>query len=102
MEKAVKVDQVEIQASGVIGVRMRKSVMDGEVEITREWHRTVIEPGADPEAQLAAVNAHLAAMSPAWPPVADWSDVRGAVALKHTPEFVAAWKAAQAAAGEGA
>lgn len=40
--------------TGIISVKLRKA--DGE------WHRTTIEPGADPAERLSAVNTHLAAM----------------------------------------
>lgn len=59
------IDQITIDADGVISVRLRKS--DGE------FHRTTLPPGIDVTQQMELVSAHLASMGVA--PItknADW------------------------------
>lgn len=69
MQKRTIIDQIEIQPqTGIIGVRMRKQVIDDDgTVLVSDYHRTVIEAGTDPAAQMAAVNVHLGMMG--WPAV---------------------------------
>lgn len=95
LERYTTVDQIEITRSGIIQVRFGKQIREtetGEV-VSQEWHRTVLEPGADLDVQLAAVNAHLQSL--AW---AECSDqelalLRQLVPLVHTPERTARHRA---------
>lgn len=100
IERKVILDQIEITRSGHVQVRMLKAVVDNGKIVASEYHRTVVEPGADPDARLAAVNASLATMDTPWPPVAvvEWQRVRQHCTVAHTPEVVAAHKAALEAA----
>lgn len=65
MQLRTIVDQIIIEPqTGNVGVRMRKQVLadDGVTVLASEYHRTMIDAGADPASQMAAVNAHLATM----------------------------------------
>jgi hypothetical protein len=64
MQTRTIIDRIEIEPqTGNVGVRMRKQVItDDGTLIANDYHRTVIDAGADPAAQMAAVNAHLATM----------------------------------------
>ena len=66
---------------------------DGE-EISSAWHRTSIPPGADPVAQMAAVNEHLKLINKA--PVADFSLLTNLIPVVHTKEVKAAYQKKQA------
>lgn len=69
MQARTIIDRIEIEPqTGIIGVRMRKQVVDdaGNV-LVNDYHRTSIEPGANPAEHMAAVNTHLETMG--FPPV---------------------------------
>ena len=85
LERKTYVDQIEIVRSGHVQVRMHKAIVDGDTVVSAEYHRTVIEPGQDPDEQLRAVNAHLAIMTPPWPAIPDseWQRVRDHCAVAH-------------------
>lgn len=59
MEKRAVVDQIEIARNGTVMIRIAKEIVDGEHVLARTWHRTVIAPGQDVDAQMAEVNRHL-------------------------------------------
>jgi hypothetical protein len=82
LDKKVIVDLVETLESGVVQVRTATKIMDNGVEVSRTFHRHVVVPGADYSAEDAKVQAICAAI--------------------HTPEVVAAYKAAQVALDEPA
>ena len=49
------VDICKANPTGIVEVRIRKLNRDG----SWVYHRTAIEPGVDPKAQMEAVNAHI-------------------------------------------
>ena len=82
------VNRVDSSPTGVLQIRMK---VDGGT-----WHRTTIEPGQDIDAQMAAVDAHLAAMGKE--PVADAAPVKDRAAAVWTREKVEAHREKMAAA----
>ena len=58
------VDRIEIEPqTGNVGVRLCKQVLsDNGAIISNDYHRTMIDPGTTPAAQITTVNAHLAQM----------------------------------------
>lgn len=61
-------EQPEPHRSGVLGVKIAILMVEDGVEIDCKWHRTSIPVDVDPQAQMAAVNAHLVSMGlPALP-----------------------------------
>ena len=93
MEKITTIDQIEIAASGVIHVRFVKQILEGRRVLAQEYHRTDILPGMDVNDKMASVNLHLEAMG--YAQVRDYAALASHVALAHTEEVVAAFKAAQ-------
>lgn len=50
-----EIDRIYILPSGITEVRIKKWNDEGGFR----YHRTTIEPGVDPEKQMAEVNAHI-------------------------------------------
>jgi len=75
LEKVVSVDLIEIVENSCIQVRIKTSIMEDGIEISGKFHRHVVAPGDDYSAEDARVKAICAAM--------------------HTPQVIAAYKAAQ-------
>ena len=93
-EKKTILDKIEITRDGTIQVRLAILVLEDGEEISSSWHRTSIPPGADPGAQMAAVNAHLQQMNKAT--VTDFSLLTNIVPVVHTKEVKAAYQKKQA------
>jgi hypothetical protein len=77
LEKIVSVDLIEVIENGCIQVRTKTAIKEDGVEITSQFHRHVIAPGADVSGEDAKVQAIAASI--------------------HTADVVAAYEAAQAA-----
>lgn len=75
LEKIVSVDLIETLENGVVQVRTKTAIKEDGVEISSKFHRHVVVPGDDYSAEDARVKAICAAM--------------------HTPQVIAAYKAAQ-------
>lgn len=60
MRKQTVVDQIEITRNGTIQLRLAKEVIDDDGSVlSRAWHRTMLPPGTDIDAQMALVNENL-------------------------------------------
>lgn len=59
------IDQIELLSSGHVQIRIKLIITDGDSVVAEKFHRTAFPPEVSPEAQMAAVNAHLAAMGEA-------------------------------------
>ena len=75
LEKVISVDLVEVIENGCIQVRTKTAIKEDSVEISSKFHRHVVAPGDDYSAEDTRVKAICAAM--------------------HTPQVIAAYKAAQ-------
>ena len=75
LEKVISVDLVEVLENGCIQVRTKTAIKEDGVEISSKFHRHIVCPGDDYSAEDARVKAICAAM--------------------HTPQVIAAYKAAQ-------
>ena len=75
LEKIVKVDRVEIVEDKFVQVRTKTSIFEDGKELTSSFHRHTLVPGDDYSNEPVKVRAICAAV--------------------HTPEVVAAYKAAQ-------
>jgi len=75
LEKVISVDLIEIVENGCIQVRTKTAIKEDGVEISSKFHRHVVAPGDDYSAEDARVKAICASM--------------------HTPQVIAAYKAAQ-------
>jgi hypothetical protein len=78
LEKVISVDLIEVIENGCIQVRTKTAIKEDGVEISGQFHRHVVVPGADVSAEDAKVQAIAASI--------------------HTPEVVAAYEAAQVVA----
>jgi len=78
LEKIEVVDLIEVVENGCIQVRTKTAIKENGVEISGTFHRHVVVPGADYSAEDARVKAICTAM--------------------HTPQVIAAYKAAQTTA----
>jgi len=75
LEKIEVVDLIEVVENGSIQVRTKIAIKEDGVEISSKFHRHVVVPGDDYSAEDAKVKAICAAV--------------------HTPQVIAAYKAAQ-------
>ena len=95
MAKSLIIDQIEITKDGTVQVRMHKLSSDGDLLGN---HRTSIEPAGNINAQVAAVNAHMATENYSAISDADVAKLTAICNAAWTAEVVAAYQAAQAAA----
>jgi hypothetical protein len=75
LEKTQIVDRIEVIESGVVQVRTKTSITEDGKQISSTFHRHVVVPGDDYSKED--------------------SRVQGVCAALHTPEAIAAYKAAQ-------
>jgi hypothetical protein len=75
LEKIKSVDLIEIVENSCIQVRTKTAILEDGVEISGKFSRYVVAPGDDYSAEDSRVKAICAAM--------------------HTPQVIAAYKAAQ-------
>jgi hypothetical protein len=75
LEKIVSVDLIEVVENGCIQVRTKTAIMEDGKQISGQFHRHVVVPGADISAEDAKVQAIAASI--------------------HTPAVIAAYQAAQ-------
>ena len=62
-------DQPELHRSGLLQIRLALLLVEDDVELSCNWHRTAIELDGDAQQQMDFVNAHLAVMEPPMPPL---------------------------------
>jgi hypothetical protein len=74
LEKVIVVDRIEVIENGCVQVRTKTAIMEDGKQISGTFHRHVVAPGDDYSGEDARVQAICAAT--------------------HTPEVVAAYKAA--------
>lgn len=79
ISKIVVVDRIEAVENGCVQVRTKTAIMEDGKQISCSFHRHVVAPGDDYGGEDARVRAICRAT--------------------HTPEVIAAYKAAQAARG---
>ena len=77
LEKIVIVDRIEVVENGSVQVRTKTAIMEDGKQISGNFHRHVVAPGADYSGEDVRVQAICAAT--------------------HTAEVIAAYQAAQAA-----
>ena len=75
LEKIISTDLIEVLENGCVQVRVKTAILEDGNHISGTFHRHVIAPGDDYSAEDARVKAICAAM--------------------HTPQVIAAYKAAQ-------
>jgi len=98
MPKQLIIDQIEVTNNGTVQVRMHKLSSDGDLLGN---HRTSLPPATDINAQIDAVNAHMASENYTAIPNADVSKLTAICNAAWTAEVVAAYQAAEAARNQG-
>ena len=93
--KSLIIDQIEVTSNGTVQVRMHKMSSDGDLIGN---HRTLLPPATDINAQVAAVNTHMATENYSAIPDADVVKLTAICNTVWTAEVIAAYQAAQAAA----
>ena len=101
IEKKTFINQITVDSEGIILVQFVKAIVENDIIISREYHRTSILPGEDVAVQLAAVDAHLPKINAA--PISDEpllsvlkrADLLGVAAAAHTPAVVTRFQAKQ-------
>ena len=79
LEKVISVDLIEVIENGSIQVRTKTAILEDGKQISSQFHRHVVVPGADYSAENAKVKAIAASI--------------------HTAEVISAYQAAIAAQG---
>ena len=77
LEKVIVVDRIEVVENGSVQVRTKTAIVEDGVEISNQFHRHVVVPGADYSGEDARVQAICAAT--------------------HTADVIAAYEVALAA-----
>ena len=77
LEKVISVDLIEVVENGCVQVRTKTAIMEDGKQISGQFHRHVVVPGADLSGEDAKVQAIASAV--------------------HTPAVIAAYIAAQPA-----
>jgi hypothetical protein len=77
LEKVISVDLIEVVENGTLQVRTKTAIKEDGVEISSQFHRHIVAPGADYSAEDAKVQAIAASI--------------------HTAEVIAAYQALQEA-----
>lgn len=78
---------------GVVLIRFERRTIDEHGNVTRQYHRTSIEPGTPLDAQMEPVNAHLVQLGFEVPDAATMGNMRKVVEAVHTPAVIAKFKA---------
>jgi hypothetical protein len=94
MAKSLSIEQIEITSNGTVQVRLHKLSSDGDLIGN---HRTSLPPATDINAQIAAVNAHMATENFTAISAADVAKLTAICNAAWTAEVIAAYQAAEAA-----
>lgn len=97
IEKITLVDRIEMNANATIGIRLALMIVDDGAEISRRYHRTVIEPGTPVSEQMALVNDHLSQMNQSAVSAQDIARIEQVAVVVHTEDVIAAFVAVRAA-----
>lgn len=103
MHKRAEIDRIDFQPDGTMMVRISKYIVDDDGSILNlfsdnRYHATSFAPsGQDHEATIDANNADLTRQGYGAVPYDQWDNVRNLIAVKHTPETIAAHAAKIAA-----
>lgn len=93
--KQTIVDQIEITREGHLQIRMKKYIIDGNDRFELGYHRTIVEVDGDVDAQMAAVNDHLALMGFGEISSEEIDDIRAHAGVAWTPKRKEAFRQAK-------
>lgn len=69
IQRKTVVEQPELNRSGLLQIKIALLLVDGDQEISCDWHRTAVALDGDVQLQMDFVNQQLSNMQPAIPPV---------------------------------
>ena len=99
IEKRTRFNQIEVVELGHLQIRFSIDFVENGIIVGHRaeeeggrWHRTSAECGSDLDAQLAAVNAHLAAINCAPISVGDHVRIKAIADADWTPQRKTAWQ----------
>lgn len=95
IEKQTILDQVEITRNGTVQVRFGLLLVEDGVAIDTKWHRTAFPPGHNIQAQIGAVNVHLAQMGKEPVSAGDADRITALCNTAWTAEVLAAYQQQQ-------
>jgi hypothetical protein len=100
IKQEVQLVEIILTAHGPVQFKLQKVVKNGDQVLFAEPHRGAVDPGMSASDYLAVVNQHLQSMG--FPEISTDgalkpSDILDLVQTYHTPEFIAAYKAQEAA-----
>jgi len=98
LEKRTVVDRIEVDRDGVMCIRLTKEVLEDGNIIASTYHRTLIEPGASIDDQMATVNADLVGLNAAEATASDIGRLKAVAATVHTDTVIAAYEQERAEA----
>jgi hypothetical protein len=96
MAKSLHIEQIEVTNNGTVQVRLHKLSSDGDLIGN---HRTALPPATDINAQIAAVNAHMATENYSAISASDVVKLTAICNAAWTESVISAYQAAQAARG---
>lgn len=76
IERKTVINNLSVDREGNLSVQFGLLLVEDGVEIDCKWHRTMIPPDIDPEAQLNEVHKHLESMGVPAEPEADSNKVK--------------------------
>lgn len=90
LEKKTILNRGEIDfETNIIGIRFAKIIVEDGVELSREWHRTSLPPGADIDNLMTAVNNDLARMKQGSVDVSEIDRLKTVAEAFQTPDVIA-------------
>ena len=98
IEKKTVLDQIEITRDGRVQFRIGLLLVEDGQEISCTWHRSVVNPGDDVDAQVGAVNRHLKQMGKESLSADDLAKLKTHSKAAWTPDVIAAHKTRMRAA----
>lgn len=99
--KRTVIDRLVVEVNGIIHARLRRELVEDGRVLCYEYHGVPIQPGDDLDTTMVAVNSHLEQAGCVAVAADEISNIRRIVEAAHTPECIAVFKAAVAAADQG-
>jgi hypothetical protein len=93
--KKLVVSRISTVENGIVEIQIAKILEENGIELSRQWHRTTVEPGADIDATITDVIADLATPSKGnfpSPNAADIAKMKALTRASHTAAVVKAFR----------
>lgn len=97
IDKKTIIHYIGITCDGTVEVRFAMLLIEDGIEISKQFHRRVINPGDDVDAHISVVNAAAEKMKASSVDEDRLPLLRSICALAHTPDVVDGYRAKAAA-----